>query len=606
MSDAGSRGMLARFGGFELHVSSGELRKNGSRVRLQEQPARLLATLLERAGEVVTRDELRARLWPADTFVDFDHSLNTAVRKLRTALGDSADAPRFVETVARHGYRFVGAVDWADSALAATPRPRERRRTVWLTLVALIAAVAAGVAYTRRPSAALPRVDSVAVLPFTVTDTASDYLGDGLAESLIDGLATSPDLRVAPRSLSFRYDGKRLDPVAVGKELGVSAVVTGSLTSLAPGEYELRTELIGVGDGAHLWAKQYHVSPADLGLLRRQLAFDVGYRLGVTRADDEDQRKASSPAWDRYLRGRYLWHLRGRDNVLRAAEYFERAVELDPEFALGYAGLALAYGTVAGNHYIPDSTAVMQAKAKAAADTALALDETLAEAYVSRAAANDAYYWDFGAAERDFRRAIELKPGLATAHQWYGSHLNKVGRFAEARREIELAYALEPFSLASLAQLSGIRMAERRYDEAIDLNLRMAKVDPALVNYGVLFTCQALAGRFEDAIATMRGAPKLLDPADADPLEAAYRHGGPTAFWRKRAEQLPESNPYGVAACYSMAGERDKAFAHLDKAFHLQKSDVAWFYGNPMFDNIRSDPRFDELARRIGLPQVGK
>ncbi|MCM2317496.1 MAG: hypothetical protein NDJ92_20290, partial [Thermoanaerobaculia bacterium] len=285
-----------------------------------------------------------------------------------------------------------------------------------------------------------------------------------------------------------------------------------------------------------------------------------------------------------------------------ATEYFERAVALDPKFALGYSGLANAYGAIYGNHYLPGNDVAMAEKSKVAADKALQLDDTLAEAYASRAAGFSSYYRDFAAAERDFRRAIELKPAYAPAHQWYSFHLWRVGRLAESRREAELAYQLEPFSRAMNATLCWNRKYERRYDEAIEFSRRAVQRDRNIVNYLCLFQVEALDGRYEDAIATIRAAPRDLDPSKADPLEIAYRQGGPSGFWRKCAELTSESEPYVNAEYHAMAGERDKAFAHLEIAMRRRSSELGGLRVDPMFDNLRSDPRYDELVRRIGLP----
>lgn len=607
MVDSATQARRARFGSFGFDPESGELRRDGEKIHLQEQPARILGILLQRAGHIVTREELREALWPADTFVDFDHGLNTAIRKLRAALGDSSEAPRCIETVARRGYRFLGTVEWQDAAAAAPHRRRVAPRAVLISIAAAVAlaAIAASLAYLRRPAVTTSsRIDSIAVLPFAVSDPAIEYLGDGLAETLIDELSTSPGLRVAPRSSTFRYMDKVPEPREIGKQLGIGAVVTGALRATESDGYELQVEIIDAADGSLSWSKRYRVRAADLPVLRRQLAFDISYRLGVSRADDALRRADSSPAWDLYLRGRYLWNRRGRDDVLQAAKFFEQAVQLDPDFALGHAGLAVAYGALYGNNHLPGSGIAMAEKSKAAVDRALQLDDTLAEAYASRGAGYSSYFWDFEAAERDLRRAIELRPGYAPAHTWYAFHLQRMGRLHEARREIELAYALEPFSRPTNSMMCWLLLWERRHEDAIAFCRRTATVDVTLVNFGCLFENQAIAGRYEDAIATIRTAPRELNPSDADAIEVAYREGGPAAFWAKRAEQVGEADPYTAAECYSMAGDREMAFAKLDIAYRLHTPQLTGLLYDPMFDNLLEDPRLTELARRIGLPQV--
>jgi TolB-like protein/DNA-binding winged helix-turn-helix (wHTH) protein/lipoprotein NlpI len=589
---------IARFGPFELDSRSGELRRSGSRVRLQEQPVRLLMLLLERAGEVVTRDELRDRLWGSDTFVDFDQGLNAAIRKLRTAVDDSAEAPRFIETLARHGYRFIAPVEWVGG-------DQPRRRVRWIVATAALLSLAAVAGLLWRQLRSLPRsaspapvaIHSIAVLPFATGDKESEYLGEGLAEGLIDELSTWPEMHVISRSSSFRFKGKSDDPRSIGRQLNVGAVLSGNLQR-TPVEYQLHAELTDSRDGSELWSRQYRTRIANLLDLQRHVAADIALRLGFTRADAPRLGRKTSPAYDLYLRGRYL---EKQADFLRASSYFEEAVRVDPSFALGYAGLGSAYGRVAGNSLIPGSEREFRRKSHEALNRALALDPTIAEAYASRAATESTFDWDFPAAERDFRRAIELKPTHAEAHEWYSIHLYRTGRFAESRHEINLAYQLEPYSVANRSYICWNRLVNRQYAEAIAFCRQSADVDAKLVNRSCLTWCQLLAGDYEGAIATIR----IIGPANADELAEALRGGGREALWKKRIEQYERTNSnYYVAACYSALGDRDHAFAFLDRAFEQRSPLIAEFYVDPRLDSLRSDPRFEELARRIGLPQV--
>jgi TolB-like protein/DNA-binding winged helix-turn-helix (wHTH) protein/tetratricopeptide (TPR) repeat protein len=590
----------ARFGAFELDMKTGELRKNGVRVRLQEQPQRLLATLLTHAGELVTREELRNLLWPADTFVDFDHSLNTAVRKLRAALDDSAETPRFIETMARRGYRFIAPVEWAS---AAVPRSGVRRPLLWLAAAALIlGASLTAWSLKRTPEAVAHRdINSIAVLPFSNSDKETEYISDGLAESLIDEIS-SPDLRVIAWTSSLRFKDKPVDPRAAGKELSVSAVVTGRL-SRDGADHRLHAELIDVRDGAQLWSGQYRGSTSGLGVMQRRVAADISLRLGVTRADRKHVLR-DSPAYESYLRGRYLWNKRtGRDVVLRSIEYFDRAIELDPDFAPAFAGLCQAWGVIHGNRWMPGQEKETQEKATAAGERALQLDQTLAEAHTCLGGGRmNSRYWDFAGAERDFRRAIALNPNYATAHQWYSTYLTTIGDHDGARREIDLAWQLDPFSPAVNRVACFQRFAHRRYDEAIDFSRRAADIDPSFASPQCLVSSQLAAGRLEEAIAEMR----FLDQKSRDELADALRGGGSRLFWRALSDRSIRSRApfYFVAAAQAVAGDHDQAFASLDAAYEHRESGLAYFYEDPRFDPLRSDPRFDQLARRIGLPQA--
>lgn len=590
----------ARFGPYELRGRPVELRKNGHRLRLQEQPLRVLSFLVEHAGEAVSRDELREAIWGSDTFVDFDHALNTAVLKLRTALNDSADEPRFIETLPRHGYRFLAPVEWVGIEPAAPARktlPIIKRPIVWIGLaVVVVALLGAGTAlYVQRSRSA--SIDSIAVLPFASDNRNDAYLADGLAEGLIDSLSDWPDLRVISRTASFRFKGKSLDPRTIGRQLDVDGVLTGNVQRR--GDYcELRAELINVTDGAEIWSRKYRTSIANLENLHRQVTSNVALRLGLARSDDARLRTKPSPGYDLYLRGRYLWNSGNTEDWFRALDYFQRAVEIDPQFALGWAGLGSMYGRLAGNSVVPGREGELQAKAMAADNKALQLDPFLAEGYASRAAGKSTYYWDFDGAERDFIRSIQLKPSYPWSHEWYSIHLFRLGRFGESRREIETAYRLEPYSIAITSYMCWERMIERRYDEALAFSKHMAEVDPKLVNRACVHSCELLRGNYEQAAEALRAS----EPENAEALLTAYRIGGREAFWRERAGQL--TNAYNLAIAYAGLGDRDRAFQFLETAYRERAPWICQFYVDPRLDVLRSDPRFDDLARRIGLPQV--
>ena len=585
----------ARFGPFEVDLPGGELRKGGTRLRIQEQPLRLLEVLLRRAGDVVTREELREQLWPADTYVDFDHSLNTAVRKLRTALGDSAETPRYVETVARRGYRFAVPVEWIGDAVE---RPRARTHAARWALGALIATVAASAllyGLWRRP----PEVRTLAIMPFTSSDPHAADLGEILAETLIERFSLSPDLRVAARSSSFRFAGKPFDAKSIGESLNVSAILTGNIARKGE-RLMLHVEMIDTADGIAVWARDYPIDETKLGALERYLGGDLALRLGVTDAD-QDRAVKSSPAYDLYLRGRYHWHKRGRDNLLKAVDYYERALKLDPEFALAWAGLSNAYGSLSAGTYIPGTEADFRRKSHDAVERALSLDPNLAEAYASRAAGKSTYDWDFAGAESDYRKAIALKPTWTAAHYWYSEHLSRMGRFAEARREIDIANQLEPFSIGTTSFLCWNRFVERRYGEGIAYARRMEEIDPRLSDSWCLESCLVMEGRYPEAVEVFR----TKRPVVANELRAAFGTGGVEGFWRTRIKQRA-SSAYARAEAWAMLGDRERAFAELESAIARREPLAASMYVDPFFDSLRPDPRFDALARKVGLPQAKK
>jgi len=422
-------------------------------------------------------------------------------------------------------------------------------------------------------------IRSIAVLPFANAEKGTEYLSDGLAEGLIEDLSQSPHLRVKSRTASFRFKGKPAEPRAIGKDLNVAALVTGNLQ-----RDHLYLELIDSRDGAQLWSKDYPVHLATLGALSRQLAADLSFRLGATMADEAASARKMSPAYDLYLRGRFLLDRRGCNNMLRVRTYFERATQLDPNFALAWAGLGSAYGLYVGNGCMPGSEAMLMEKEMA-----------------SRAASETTYFWGFAAAERDFRRAIELNPSYAPAHEWYGAHLMRLSRFVESTREVNLAYQLEPFSAPVTSYVCWNLLVQGQYDEAIAFSQRTGEIDWRLVNLSCLASSQLMKGQYEEAITTIRRS----SPANADQLADAFRRGGREGYWKKRLE-LQRNSPVGQAVAYAALGDHDRAFAALDAAFHAHSFGMADFYTNPFLDNLRSDPRFDELARKIGLPQVAR
>jgi DNA-binding winged helix-turn-helix (wHTH) protein/TolB-like protein len=473
-SDQPQKPRTARFGVFEVDFRSGELRRCGVRVKLQEQPFRILAMLLERPGEVVSRDELRERLWPTE-FVDFDHSLNTAVRKLRTALDDAAENPRFIETLARRGYRFIAPVVWEGAATTAVAAPvpvpaPSRRLPILPAIVALlvVAAIAAWLIVRNPFRPSVPTVNAIAVLPLANSDPNSQHISDGLTEILIDTLSHLSDLRVMGRSTVFRYRADT-DPRTVGKDLNVGAVITGRVQPESGG-YRIHVELIDARDGSQLWGNQYRSAGSELAGTQSRISSDLAVEL--RRGLDREQRQLlfrrytrSAEAYDLYLQGLYAWNKRSTADLQKAIELFTRAAELDPQFAAPWSGVANTYGVMVGYGILEPS--VGTPKIFAAARRALELDPYNGEAYVSMATTEYRNEWNFAAAERDYKRGLTLNPNYATGHQWYSDFLRSMGKFDEAQREIETAARLDPLSGPINSVVCWSLVNSRRYRDAI-------------------------------------------------------------------------------------------------------------------------------------------
>jgi TolB-like protein/DNA-binding winged helix-turn-helix (wHTH) protein len=600
---------IARFGTFEADLQTRELRRDGRDVRIQVQPFRILGLLLERAGQIVTREELRERLWPAE-FVDFDHGLNAAIRKLREALGDSAENPRFVETLARRGYRFIAPVAWDVEKVE-----RKDRRPVY-GAAAIIALAILGVivylAIKQRAVAAPPNaIAAVAVLPFTYENPQTEQLSDGLTEILIDRLSRLPDLRVMARTTVFAYKGRNADPREAGKALNVGGVVVGHIRHDGD-HYAIHVELIDVKDGTQLWGHQFDATTATLPSVQSGIseALTNELRAGVSR----DQRRVivsrftrDPEAYQDYLWGLYSWNRRqDAKNVQSAVQYFSEAIARDPNFAEAYAGLANTYGVMVGYGAVPANDG--SAKVMSLAGKALELDPHNAEALISIATTKYRHTWDFAGAGADYQRALALNPNYATGHEWYADYLRSMGRWDDARREIERAHQLDPGSWAINAMVCYGFYYERRYRDAIEASRRAGQLDPALATPACVAQSLIGLGQIEAAVQLLEVCH--VPPDDRTVVAKAFHTGGERAFFRKSAERLALrqgeniDTPIDVAKFYAQAGDRDRAFAWLEKGYQSRVSKLTNVNVDPGFDSLRSDPRYDDLLWRIGLPKI--
>jgi TolB-like protein/DNA-binding winged helix-turn-helix (wHTH) protein/Tfp pilus assembly protein PilF len=626
------------FGSFEVDVVSGELRRQGLKIRLQDQPFRLLVLLLERAGDVVTREEVREKLWPADTYVDFDHSLNTAVRKLREALGDSAETPRYVETLARRGYRFIAPVAPRRTAQVAhsanadvasvLPSPAARlststRRLLILAIVVLICA-AALVAYwlvpRQGPMTPSGRRLTLAVLPFDNLsgDADQEYLSDGLTEEMITQLGRlEPDrLRVLARSSTWKYKRAGRDIGQLRRELGVDYVLEGSLRR-ASERVRVTAQLVQVDDQSQVWAETYERDFRDVLILQSEVAEAIARMIAVTLTPDAQARVArarpiDAEAYQDYLRGRFFWNRRTEAALKQALGYFQKAIAADPGYAPAYSGLADSYLSLGASAIVgglPPRQAMPEAKA--AALKALQIDGTLAEAHTSLAMVHLLYDWDLAASEKEFRRAIELNPNYTAAHHWYSHCLLPLGRIEESLAESKRALELEPLQLVVGLHLGWHYLYARQYDQAIEQFRKTLELDPAFPQ-AQRYTAWAYLqkGMHPEAIAALRAA---LNSLERDPeIEGELGHALAVAGRRAEALAMLEGlghlsatryvSPYSVALVHAGLGNRDQALAWLDKAYAERSDYMPYLRLEPMLDGLRSDHRFAALVRLVGLP----
>ncbi len=447
-----------------------------------------------------------------------------------------------------------------------------------------------------------------------------EYLSDGMTETLINSLSKIRELSVKARSSVFRYKQKEIDPQKAGNELSVQAILNGRVAQRG-GNIILNLELVDVSTGNQIWGEQYNRKTTDLVLLQSEIAQDVSKKLQQKLTGSGGQNIAknyttNSEAYQLYLKGLFHWNKRKADDLKKAIEYFNSAKEKDPSFALAYAGLAVTYNVLPANINMPKQEAAEASlKAKAAALKALELDNTLAEAYAVLAERKEDE-WDFAGAESDFKQAIELNPNFATAHQWYSELLAGLGRHDEALTEVKKAYELDPFS-AAISSNVGLRYAQaRRYDEAIVQYMKTIELAPDYpITYWFLTSAYSEKGMYEEAL-TQFAKAQILSKEEtpesagrkANELRQAFKSGGERAVWQKFLEENLEfykkglSSPVSIAREYAKLGEKEKSFEWLEKAYSEHDRRLPGLKIDPGFDNLRADPRFNNLLRRIGLP----
>ena len=630
-----------RFGVFELDLRAGELRKHGLLVRLQEQPFQVLTMLLEHPGEVVTREELQKKLWPANTFVDFDHGLNKAINKIRDALGDSAESPRFVETVARRGYRFLAevkatdAVPPRDSELVLSPHPTANTQDgpdlaakpatrkdhlsslAWKILVPVLLILIAALVtwrfhFSTRPSAS---IRSLAVLPLESlsADASQDYFADGMTDELIADLGQISALRVISRTSVMPYKRARKSLPQIARELNVDAIVEG--TVLRSGDrVRITAQLIQATADKHLWAGSYEGDLRDTLALQNTVARSIAEQIRINLSPQEQvvlkSAKVVNPeAYEAYLKGRYFWNKRTGDSLKTAVDYFNQAIAKDPNYAQAYTGLADAYALLGDWQYAVLTPKEAFPKAKAAAIKALELDSTLSEAHNSLAFCFDAFDWDFESAGKEFRRAIELNPGYATAHHWYAWHLSLTGQYDEAIAEMRKAKNLDPLSLIINSDLAELLVIAHFYDESMIQSRKTIEMDPNFaLAHNQLAQAYLQKHMYDEAVAELQKAVELSkgSPTCVANLARAYAASGKTSDTVKLLSDLKNSSNRGysdaseIAVIYAALGDRDQAMNWLEKGFEERFNPGV--LSRPGFDPLRSDPRFQDLVRRIGLP----
>jgi TolB-like protein/DNA-binding winged helix-turn-helix (wHTH) protein len=662
MNPPASSSRKVRTGLFEIDVASGQLHKNGRRLPLQEQPFRVLAMLLEYPGAVVTRQQLQARLWPADTYVGFDEGLNTAIRKLRTAFGDSAANPRFIETLPRRGYRFIApvtetatanglpvSVDLAgiegQGAVLDSGPPQQVGHAVtpadyhpfapdvgrwrWRAVVPLTAALVlllTAIAYimrTHRSSGSAPAKRAMlAILPFQnlSNDPKQEYFSDGLTEETITDLGQlSPEnLGVIARTTAMAYKHTDKSVSQIGRDLGVDYILESSVRRDG-GKARVSAQLIRVSDQTHLWAQNYDRELEDMldvqNDLGRSIAEQVSANLTPHREVELSKKHRVNPeAYDLYLKGRFYWNQRTPDAIKKSIQYFQQATAEDANFASAWAGLADAYNisNIVGLYSSKESSP----QARTAATRAIMLDPSLAEAHAALGVEKSHYEFDSPGAEREFLKAIEVNPNSPYAHLFYSNcFLMPMGRKAQAIAENKKALEIDPLSLPInnfmamtyvFAGDDGSAYRQFQHTIAIDPRFPLA--------HGYFSWFLSTIGRYEEAIKeqeeieVLGGSSPEEAAARATALERAFKKAGAKGFWQAQLERQLQAgtypSPVQLARAYAPAGQTDKAFLWLQKAYEERDGqELTLLKFDPAYKNLRSDPRFSALLQKMGLPQ---
>lgn len=630
MPSSSTAGRVLRFDNFELDVRAGELRKHGVRLRLQGQPLQVLAALLNHAGDVVTREELRAQIWTADTFVDFDHSLHNAIARLREVLGDSAETPRYIETLPRRGYRFIARVEAGEvlapthsgtnaqpSEAAAQPRLTKSRTLLAATVLALLViGVAVWLGHTGAvPTSAAPRMNSIAVLPLANLsgDPSEEFFADGMTDQLITDLAKVGSLRVISRTSVLQYKGTKKALPEIARELKVDAIVEGSVTRSGQRVRVTAQLLLGATD-QHLWAETYDRDVGDVLKLQGDLADAIAERVRAQLTPQQQaQLRLAQPvnpaAYDAYLKGRlyFTTEFTKPESLRKAQHLFQEAIEKDPKLALAYTGLADSYVYLAFAGALQRDTAYRSAKEALA--NATQLDDSIGEAYDTQGLLSRHFDWDWEAAERNFNRAIALAPSYSCAHEDRATFLAAMGRRTEALAEIAKIEQLD-YSFSSAGTESYVYYALRDYPALIEAGKRGLLLDPKdSGQHFYLGVGYEGTGKLQEAISEYLKAMQMSDGSsslNAVALAHAYSAAGEKAEAEKilrdlqrRSRKTPVS-PYAMATIYAGLGENDKAFDFLEKAYAEKSLDFPMpLQSDLLLDGLQADPRFQRLVHRI-------
>ena len=578
MGGGRSSGELIRFARFELDKHSGELRRDGNRIRLQEQPLQILQILLEQPGRIFTREELRQKIWPSDTFVDFDHGINNAIKRLREALGDTAETPRFIETLPKRGYRFIASC---------------------------------GVEASETPAC----IQSLAVLPLENLsgDPKEEYFADGMTEALITNLAKISALQVVSRTSAMHYKGVHRPVREIARELQVDAIVEGTVARFGP-RVRISAQLIHAHSDSHLWAESYNRDLSDVLDLQFEVARAIAREVQVKLSPHEHTQLTRSrtvvpEAYEAYLRGRHYWNKRTGEAMKQGLVCFERAVELDPTYAAAHSGLADSAAVLGWWGFAPPEQGLL--RAKHAAQTALSLDPTYADPHACLGFSMLHHDHDYASSEAAFQRARELNPRYATGAQWYGILLCLTGRVDESLAEMQRAIRLDPMSSVINWTFAHFLFFSRRFEDTLEQGRKLRALDPdSGHSRQVLGIAWEELGKHDVALAELKQACRIsgCNPNFLGCLGYAYAGAELKDRAAETISQLQELFPqpypvaYWIAMIHANLGNAEEACRWLEIGYAERAAQMVYLKVDPRFDKLRSAPRFQSILERMHFP----
>jgi TolB-like protein/DNA-binding winged helix-turn-helix (wHTH) protein/Flp pilus assembly protein TadD len=644
------------FGPFRLIVPERLLLRAGEPVTLRSKVFDTLVALVQNSGHVIGKDELMRTVWP-DTMVE-EGNLTHNISVLRKVLGEGASEQRYIETVPGWGYRFVAPVrqGWDEgTALVVAEHTRSRivieeeeqddaisdeagksdghpllaailasdahwwsRHRKLSTIAALLVVLVGTASYfwisnKSKPAGSVPAMTSIAVLPFKplTADRDDEYLGLGVADTLITRLSRLRPLIVRPTTAVLKYTDPGQDPLAAGRQLGVQSILDGTIQRVGD-RLRVTVRLVRVSDGAPLWAEQFDDNFTNLFAVQDSISEQVSQALMLELTEEQKVQLTkryteNTEAYQLYLKGRYFWNKRTAEGVTKAVTYFQQAIDKDPRYALAYAGLADSYSMLGDKIGVPPNEYF--AKANAAAMKALAIDDSLAEVHASLAYLQMRHGWDWASSGRELRRAIEISPSYATAHQWYSIYLELRGRPEEAIAEANRALELDPVALIINENLGTRLYYARQYDRAIEQLQKTIEIDPTFFEaHRILGQVYLQKGLYAQAIVEFQKAKQLENtPQALAALGYAYAAAGQSSQAQKIIAELEEQSkqsyvlPDNIARIYISLGDKDQALAWLEKAYEQRSDYLVFVKVDPAWDRLRADPRFVNLLRRIGL-----